>query len=275
MRPFVCLGLAVVAQLARGTPLIAQERAEAWRIEGLRSAFCIQLLVDPASDAMERLPAGYRPLAASGVKDLHMSLRGVVQSQVEFASWTPSRLCFFMTETVQAGAFTLRDRSGRKPHLIGAWLVAVSTPAGKQGEVALELFANSDRLVRSARLSGQILHEARLRIGKVPLETADGVPSSDDRFELHVGKTVLIWDGRLAGDSTVESQPIAFSWATSGARGGVANGVLTLAPSFSRAMAGALKVEGKAALAKALKASPTRFAGPNWWGGGGAVRFDK
>ena len=48
---------------------------------------------------------------------------------------------------------------------------------------------------------------------------------------------------------------------------------MTLSPSFSRAMVGALKIEGKDALAKALKASPTRFAGPAYWGGGGSVAF--
>jgi hypothetical protein len=48
---------------------------------------------------------------------------------------------------------------------------------------------------------------------------------------------------------------------------------MTLAPSYSRAMAGALKVDGKDALAKALRASPTRFAGPAYLGGAGSVTF--
>jgi hypothetical protein len=111
-----------------------------------------------------------------------------------------------------------------------------------------------------------------LSVGKVPEEDEDGVPSTDDRFQMRIGKTVVTWDGRLAGDTVPVPGPMAISWtATTGSRGGFLNGQMTLAPSYSRAMAGALKVDGKDALARALRASPTRFAGPAYLGGAGSV----
>jgi hypothetical protein len=88
-----------------------------------------------------------------------------------------------------------------------------------------------------------------------------------------VGKTTVTWDGRLAGDSVAVREPIETAWATASGRGGQAAGRLILSPVYSRAMAGALKVDGKDAFAKALKASPTRFAGPAYRGGTGQVTF--
>ena len=97
MRPFLLLGLAVAAQIASSAPLAAQSgdsEARGWRLAGLRSCFCVQLLLDPASEVLQELPTGYTPVAASQAGNLHRSLRDVVEGQPEFASWSPSRLCF-------------------------------------------------------------------------------------------------------------------------------------------------------------------------------------
>jgi hypothetical protein len=40
-------------------------------------------------------------------------------------------------------------------------------------------------------------------------------------------------------------------------------------------MVGALRVEGKDDLAKALQASPIRMLGPAFWGGSGEVTFQR
>ena len=40
-------------------------------------------------------------------------------------------------------------------------------------------------------------------------------------------------------------------------------------------MVGSLKVDGKDEFAKALKSSPTRFAGPAYHGGGGTISFER
>ncbi len=273
MRPAVLLGLVAAARLAWAAPLGGQTAEPDWRLEGLKTGFCVHLLVNPASEALEELPAGYRPLPASEAKDLHLSLRGVVEGQPEFASWSPSRLCIHVIDTIRTSDFTLADQSGRRPQLFAYWTVTATAPGRGAGEVVLDLFSNSGRLIRSARLAGQAVQEARLLVGKVPEEDQNGVPSSEDRVQVKAGKTLVTWDGRLVGDSVSVRAPVATAWTSAVARGNVAHGLLTLAPSYSSAMAGALKVEGKGALAKALKASPTRFAGPAYWGGVGSITF--
>jgi hypothetical protein len=246
-----------------------------WRLEGLRTAFCVQLLMDPASDALKELPPGYRPVPASEAADLHVSLRGVVEGQPEFAAWSPSRLCFSAVDTLQTDEYTIADHSGRRPQLFVTWTVLAAAPGGPAGDLALQLFTNSDRLIRSARLAGQVVREARIAVGLVPAEDENGVPSSDERFQVQVGKTTITWDGPPARESAAVREPWRMSWAATGARGEVVSGEVVLSPVSSRPMVGSLKVDGKDVFAKALRASPTRFAGPAYRGGGGSISLRK
>jgi hypothetical protein len=278
MRPTFILGLAAAALLAGAAPLCAQDgesEPTTWELGGLRSMFCVQLLLDPGSELLGDLPKGYHAVPASAATDLHISLRSVIESQTEFAAWSPSRLCFAAVDTIRTKDFSLADRSGRRPQLFAFWTVLAAGPSGTPQDVALDLFASSHRLGRSVRQAGQELHEARLTIGKVPAEDENGVPSRDDRFQVKLRGTVLTWDGRLAGDSTAVKEPVQSSWAVTGTRGDVVTGALVLTPGYSHAMAGSLKVDGKNDFAKALRASPTRFAGPAYRGGDGKVRFGR
>jgi hypothetical protein len=273
MRSTVLLSLALALA---AVPVKAQDNeptTTTWELEGLRSAFCVQLLLDPASELLHDLPAGWRAVPASAAANLHLSLRSVIQGQTDYAAWSPSQLCFTTVDTIRAKDFSLADKSGRRPQLFGYWTVLASGPSGTPQDVALSLFANSDRLIHSARVAQQELHEARLTVGKVPAEDENGVPSSEDRFQVKLSGAVVTWDGHLAGDSASVAQPVTNTWAVSGMRGGVVTGSLTLSPARSQPMAGSLKVDGKNDLAKALRASPTRFAGPSFGGGTGKVTF--
>jgi hypothetical protein len=269
----------MAAALAAVTSVLSAQGPEpddrTWRVEGLRIAFCVQLLMDPASDALKDLPQGYRAVPATEATDLHLSLRGVVEGQPEFGAWSPSRLCFNAVDTVQTDEYTLADHSGRHPQLFASWTVLAAAPGGPAGDVALKLFTNSDRLIRSARLAGQVVREARLAVGLVPAEDEDGVPSSDKRFQVRVGRTTITWDGPPARESAAVREPWRLSWAATGARGGVVSGEVVLSPVSSRPMLGSLMVDGKDAFAKALRASPTRFAGPAYQGGGGSISLGK
>jgi hypothetical protein len=273
------LALVAAVQLAATASLTAQQdeaEGKTWRLEGLRKVFCVQLLMDPAAAALKDLPSGYQPVPASEATDLHVSLRSVVDGQPEFAAWSPSRLCFDAVDTIRTDEFTLGDKSGRHPQLFATWTVLAAGPGGPPGDVALKLFSNSDRLIRSARLAGQAVREARLLVGLVPVEDENGVPSSDERFQVKVGKTTITWDGRAARDSAALKEPVRRSWAVTSTRGGgIAIGEIVLSPGYQRAMAGSLKVDGKDDFAKALRASPTRFAGPAYVGGGGSISFHR
>ncbi|HUR94276.1 MAG TPA: hypothetical protein VMY76_06820 [Gemmatimonadales bacterium] len=266
-------GALAVVVLAWSSPLVAQGDGSDWQLAGLRSVFCVQLLMDPASDVVKDLPAGFRPAPASESKDLHISLRSVIDGQPEYASWSPSHLCFHAVDTIQTSTYRLGNGNPRRPQLFGYWTVTAVSPSGEPRDVTLELFASSGRLVRSARLAGQTMREARLEVGKVPETDENGVPSTEDRFQVRLGKSLVTWDGHLAGDRLGLEGPVTTAWVNSGPKKAVAEGRVTLRPRFSRAMVGSLKVEGKDALAKALRASPTRFAGPVYWGGTGKVEF--
>jgi hypothetical protein len=269
MRRSLLPGL-VAAALAAAVPLVAQDAGgdtKVWHLEGLRSGFCVQFLLAPSSEALTDLPAGVRPIPASELGDLHVSLKGVVDGQPEFGAWSRSRLCLNIVDVVRTDAFTLADRSGKHPQLFATWTVTAAAPGGASGEILLDLFANSDRLMRSARLAGHTVHEARLTVGKVPAEDENGTPSTDDRIQIKVGKTIVTWDGHLAGDSTAVAAPIETVWTGAGK--------LTLSPAYAQAMVGSLKVDGNDAFAKALRASPTRFAGPAYRGGEGTISFSR
>lgn len=268
----LAMTMAVVA-----APLAAQSaepNAGVWNVGGVRKAFCVRFLLDPASPALRGLPESYHPVPASQVHDLHVSLRGVVQDQPEFASWSPSRVCVLAVDSVSTRDFSYADKNGKHPQLFGLWTVTAAGAAGAPGEVALSLFSNSGRLVRSARLAGQTVDDARLTMGKVPAVDEEGVPSKDDRFQIKIGKTTLTWDGRPARDSAAMKEAVDIAWAVSGNNGKTKVGKMQLQPPFSRPMVGSLKVDGKGDVAKALRASPTRFAGPVYLGGGGTVTFE-
>jgi hypothetical protein len=277
MRHFVFLSFVATA-LAIGPTLSAQgpeTEHGTWRLEGLHTAFCVQFLMDPASEALKELPPGYHAVPASEVADLHLALRGVVEGQPEFGAWSPSRLCFDAVDTVQTDEYTLSDHSGRHPQLFASWTVLAAAPGGSAGDVALRLFTSSERLIRSARLAGHVVREARLAVGLVPTEDENGVPSSDKRFQMRVGKTTITWDGPPVRESAAVREPWRMSWTATGTRGDVVSGEVMLSPVSSRPMVGSLKVDGKDAFAKALRASPTRFAGPAYQGGGGSISLRK
>ena len=260
-------------------PLAAQDDpagAASWQIEGLRRGFCVQLLLDPASKALRALPEGYHALPASKAGDLHVSLRGVVQGQPEFAAWSPSSLCFEAVDSLRTPQFTLTNHNGKHPHLFAVWTVSAADSAGAAHEVALGLFASSSRMVRSVRLAGQELDEARLTVGPIPGEAEEEdevVPSLDRRFQVKLGKTTITWDGHPAGDSAAVQGKVERAWVAPGTRGGLVTGRVSLTPAYSRAMAGSLKIDGKNDFANALKASPTRFVGPEYFGGAGMIAF--
>ena len=193
-----------------------------------------------------------------------------MEGQPEFAAWSPSRLCFWPLDTIRTSDFTLAE-SGKHPQMFGSWTVLASRPAGGTArDVALELFANSDRLIRSARLAGQQVQEARVAVGIVPIEDENGVPSSDKRFQVKMRKATDHMGWHLAGDA---QRRVRDPWRRPGRQRrpqdqrGASGGVLSTR--LLAADGGLAQGGGKDAFAKALKASPTRFAGPAYHGGGG------
>ncbi len=245
-----------------------------WRLETLHRGFCVQFLIAGATLARE-LPEGSRPLPASRVSGLDPALQSVVEGQPEYAAWTPSDLCIFYFEAVDARGQRVHDDDPSKAPMLAFWTVAaVDSASASRRDLALEVVTNNGRLERSGRLIGLEISTERSSVAPVPPDE-DGVPSGLDRYRFRVRGTQFIWDGRRAVDSARVEAPLAREWRQVGRRGDWVTGKLTLAPGWSGAMIGSLKVEGKDDLAKMLKASPIRFVGPAYYGGVGSFEFAK
>ncbi len=236
-----------------------------WTLEGLRAGQCVRFLMDPRV-AGKHLREGARLLRADQVETLHPALRSVIESQPEFASWIPSSLCLYYVDAVHLGRRRYSNKDPRKRPMIGSWTLASEQRSGARQDRLLELFGTSGDLARAAEL-------ARVKFRAAQSAVSEATGSDTDLYDIRIGKTRLIWNGRAAGDSTRVDQPIEESWLAKGMSGGIWAVRATLAPTWSRPLVGSLRVEGKDDLAKALKGSPTRFVGPVFYGGGGTLRF--
>lgn len=239
-----------------------------WTLEGLSAGQCVHFLMEPGV-ARKQVRNEVRLLRADQVKSLHPAIGSVIEGQPEFASWTPSSLCLFYLDAVHLGRRRYGDKDPRKRQMIGVWTLAgAEQGGGARRDFVLDLSATRGDLVRAAGLAKVKFRNAQSKMSR---EAATG----NDVYEIRIGKTRLVWNGRAAGDSTRVEQPLQESWLAKGSSGTVWRISATFAPAWSRSLVGVLSVEGKDDLAKALKASPTRFVGPLYFGGGGELRFSR
>lgn len=270
-------GLAVALMLL-AAPLAAQDDAkgeQVWRVQGLRDGFCVLLLVDPQA-VSKNVPDGIKLMPAAKAGDLHTALKSEIQSQPAMGSWSPSQLCFYSVDTLETDGYRLADKKGRKTQLFALWTVSgTETASGKRRDVAMLVVSSSERLIRSRKLASHYIRSAEAKVGKVPVVDENGVPNSDDRFQVKIGKTLVTWDGHDSADSVEAKGALETAWATNAGGEGKEVGSLTLTPRWASPMVGSLKVEGKDDLARALKASPVRFVGPKYRGGGGEIRLGR
>jgi hypothetical protein len=270
---------AALALMTAHAPLSAQskERGETvWQIGGLRKGFCVLFVVAPQA-VSRSLPPNLKLVTAGEATDLHPALRTEVQAQPDLASWIPSHLCFYAVDTITTPDYSVRgDKSGKKPQLFGLWTVsAAESGSGAKRDLALLLVASNGRLIKSGNTMGIQIRQLQAKIGKVPAVDINGVPSDDDRFQVKVGKTLITWDGHPASDSAQTNGSVEIIWASGESSGEKGSGHLTMTPQWSSPMVGSLKVEGKDDLAKALRASPVRFVGPDYRGGGGEIQLSR
>jgi hypothetical protein len=268
------LGLAVATWCVAAAPVVAQARSEdregpAWTLDGLRTGQCVRFLIDPTV-ARRALPDRARLLSASNDQTLHPALRGVIDGQPEFASWIPSSLCLFYGDTLNLGGRRFASKDSRKRQMIGLWTVAASEQgSGARRDVVVTFFGAGGRLAQAGGYGTKVkFKEAKSSVSKVP-------DTDNDLYNVKIGKTRLVWNGRPVGDSVRVEQPIQESWLAQGSSGVDWRVQATLKPEWSRLLAGVLSVEGKDDLAKALKASPIRFVGPVYQGGGVELRFSR
>jgi hypothetical protein len=269
--PHIALGV-VAATFCGAWSLAAQDRPDSrqgpvWALEGLQAGQCVRFLMDPAASAKELRP-GARPLRADQDSTLHPALQSVVATQPEFASWTPASLCLFYADAIHLGGRRFGSKDPRRKQLLGLWAVAATEPGGARRDMVLDLFGGRGDLVRAADMGKVKMREVRSTV-------ANAAGTGNDLYDVRIGKTRLIWNGRPAGDSTRVDHPIEQFSLTRGASGTFWKLHAAIRPLWTRPLVGFLSVEGKDDLAKALKGSPTRFVGPVYYGGGGELRFTR
>ena len=240
---------------------------QVWELQGLRTGYCVRFLLDSRS-APGTPKNQFALIRADQDPQLHPALRSAIASQPEFSSWIPSRLCFYYLDAVQVGDHRVADKSRRNPQMVAVWSLATAAlKSGGQRDFVIQLYGAKGGLSRAAEASGVPMEEVRTSV-------AVAADTGLDNYSVQVGKALLVWDGRPARDSTRVTQPVRESWSLVGLRGlGIWQAELELTPQWSQALVGSFRVEGKGDLAKALKASPIRFVGPLYRGGGGALRF--
>jgi hypothetical protein len=273
------LALAAAAGLGP-PPVAAQEKDDenlnrVWRIQGLQAGYCVQLLVEPGKLDVA-IPPGTRPIRADSMEDLSPILRNVITHQPEFASWTPSKICMYYMQSVDVGALTVNERDPAKSPMVGVWSIAAAEGAGKTArDVALRLFTNSGRLERAAEVSGLDLRKVESEVRAIPNENDASAPPVGVRRAVRIHRTQLIWEGRQVDDSTKADSTVTTVWRADSKRRGPMTARLALRPTWTKGMAGSLRVEGEDDFARAVKASPVRFVGPAVMGGGGELAFGR
>ncbi|NNG16328.1 MAG: hypothetical protein HKM89_07600 [Gemmatimonadales bacterium] len=241
-----------------------------WQLEGLKRCFCVDFLMEP-KPADQRLPKGYLPVPAHRFASLHPALERLVQDEPEYRDWIPSAVCAFGSSTVVVDGRRIGGRDPEAREMIGMWGIA-GTPEGEDVDdlwVLHEFLTSNGRIKRSAEGSLLKLRVIDEEVGK------DEDAVTEDYHSIKIGKTRLTWVGHLSGDSVRAESPMHQRWRLKGNRGSKWLAEVSIEPGWFRPMVGALRVEGKDNLAKALKASPIRMLGPAFWDGSGEVVFHR
>lgn len=247
----------------------AQGKAATWEVKRLDGAFCVEFMAPP-KEAADLLPGKMVPLAAREVDSLAPIAKQAIQEQPELAAWSPGELCVIRAGTVSAdGRETAEAKEGRSLY-VAFVRVAAKYESGDSGAASAGgvLFADNWRIQKAGE---QLL----VSVGELDAKAGPAPESTDERIVLEFGKSMVTWDGHAGSDSTAVAEPWRRRVAIEGLRNLRWDALVTLQPTRRRAMIGSIRIEGKGALTKALKASPYRFVTPVFEGGEGTIALSR
>ncbi len=260
---------------AVAAPALAQAPAGPgylWSFTGVEFSACVDFLVEPTL-AGRQLDPGYQVIPAASFGALTPVLRREIEGDTVHAAWVPSRVCFIEGPQVTIGDNLLTpEKKMEGQEVVGYWAIAArradGSPSSDQWFVA-QFWTNDWRLRKQTE--AQFIPVGMLKRSRRPIPE-----SNRHRYEIKIGKTVLSWDGQLAGrDSTAASDPGQSSLIFQGTRSIQWKAAVSSQPIWTRTLPGVFRVEGKDDLAVALRASPIRMFGPMYWGGPARVEFTR
>ena len=265
-----CLALALAGNGAYAQSTTALQE---WTLQNFRASVCVHFLMDSVQ-ADKELPREYRTVRAADFPDLAPALKTLIAGEPEYQGWVPAQWCSFYYDQLKVGDQSMGDATPDLDHTqyLGAYLIGAvpaldaATPATPSYYIAT-LRTPNWRWIRLAETSFIKMEFAERSIGKVPEGT-------DDRFRVEMsGRTVITWDGHLAGDSAFAAPRAEQTWYTLNSRGARIRAQVTLTPEKRQNIAGSLQIAGNDPVAKSLRASPIRMVGPLSWGGSGTLSF--
>jgi len=228
-----------------------------------------------STTARKQLPHEFQALSAGSFPGLSPAVQSLIQSDSTYRSWVPAQLCAMHFDSLSTGVQTLVPSGPGldDAQFLGAWLIGAfptssSPEAGKPSFYVATLRASNWHLVRAAELALIKLEEAKTVSGRIPETT-------EDRYQIRIGHTIITWDGHLAGDSAWAAPLLEQNWWTVTTRGARLFAQVKIAADSAQSVAGTLQIVGKDDLAKSLRASPIRMVGPMTWGGSGSIVFTR
>ncbi len=259
------LVLALVVPLAR--PLAGQDKEMRLSLTEARGGYCVSYLIDPAV-AEALVPVGTTLAKAGQGEGLSPFLARVIADEPQFAAWVPAGICVGRYSAASIdGREVFQAKAGKAFTVVTSW-VGATDPLEVSGSTALllEIASDESRVLRPLSEFGLQPEERSVQI-----EPAD---AGDTSMEMKLSKTRISWVGHPTGDPRVgATRSMTFGYG--GARSSVWRITSSWAPSSTRLMVGALRIEGKDALAKALKSSPIRAVGPMEEGGTADFLFQR
>jgi hypothetical protein len=238
-----------------------------WSLHGVEFTACVEFLIEPAQ-AAGLLRDGYRTVPAAAFTPLSSVLAREVAGDPTLGAWVASRLCFAESRSISVAdrSYSLEDER----EAVGFWGVAATRSAGTprlDQWYVVQLWVNDWHVEKLTEASYIAIASFKRALDPVP-------ESSNHRYQIKIGKTLLSWTGQMVGrDSTPATPTPPASLIFEGQRRIPWNATLSADPQWARFLPGVLNVQGKDDLAQALKASPIRVFGPMYWGGDARVAF--
>lgn len=237
-------------------------------LEDVTWGTCVHFLVSPELVG-KLLPRDAVPLQAGQGVGLPVAVQYVLREQADFAAWSPASLCLYRPRALEIEGRRIGGE-GLEPETIGLLTIAARFGAdAARSQFVAGLFTTNWRVEKSVETNRSAVdfETMRVQFGKAP-------KSDDDRLSVRIGRVTLVWDGHPAADSAAAG-PVTQLGSAEGRDGKPWGLDLELRPERTRSMVGALLVQGKGDLAKALRASPVRFVGPYVEGGSGALTLHR